>query len=997
MMQSKKFLIQASLEREVKSDLRLLNDSTISTNGRFLAVISGIDFSIALIDLSTGHAAHLRSENQGSNEFTRAIAAAVSFCKGDRYVVGSSSPFGQLTVWDTETATIHKRIEARDGVSVRLAPLGSEPFILSLGIQGAAARLWNIDSGELNRSFYAGDSYISTVATTLDGKGLITGHQDGSVFLWSMNEAAATPFAHGHTERINSLAIAPATNLAVSGSTDATARLWDLSSCRPVGTIRGAEGQVRISDIAEDGEHLALLHGDSTVRIWDKTGNCLATIPFSKYDRPISAHFPAGQSTRLVVASTLGLVRVYRLTRQSDPDPLSSLVRQADINRRYVSAKVVLVGESGVGKSGLAHRLAEDRFQPTDSTHGLEVKRIEVPNISDAETIREIRLWDFAGQEDYRLIHQLYLDDAALALMLFDPQVPEPFGILETWLRVLEASIPSNGKHPIPKLLIATRSDVGTSHVSQKEIDRFMRENNILAYLPTSAKTGENCSDRIATDGVSPLKQLIAQHIQWDELPWTSTPKLAAELKSAVTAVAESRHDRLLRFEELQDRLQSRIEGHRFSEEELRASVALLASQGELMPLDFGDLLLLHAHLINGYAAAVIRAARTHPEEIGSVLEADVLERRIDFTGIDRLEPKDEQLLMHALVQLLLQKSLCIAEHTAQGRQLIFPSQFRRDVQGPNLPALSGSFTFTGEWKSIFASLAVRLWYSQRYRKKELWRNTAMFETSDGHRLGLQIAPKSNGSATLAVFFDGDIDEEQKLSFVGFTQQHLEKHGRHVIRDRIYSCPRCTTLVTAVETVRRRVRAGKTDIACQECDFRIPLVDPMVQELASESVSRLVSRMDLTATHNLVSRAKEQILIGDVMTICGRANQIFRPVTTDDEGIDGEIEFRVGEEASGQRIYVQLKSGHSHLRERDDGSLVFPIKKDRHITYWQRQPVDVWLVVRLRTNDIRWMNITKALREREDETSKTVVFDAEAFTVNSLLRLRDRVLASEHA
>ena len=46
---------------------------------------------------------------------------------------------------------------------------------------------------------------------------------------------------------------------------------------------------------------------------------------------------------------------------------------------RYSNAKVVLIGESGVGKTGLALRLCEGRWEPTESTHGMVVSRLEAP------------------------------------------------------------------------------------------------------------------------------------------------------------------------------------------------------------------------------------------------------------------------------------------------------------------------------------------------------------------------------------------------------------------------------------------------------------------------------------------------------------------------------------------------------------------------------------------------------------------------------------------
>lgn len=64
------------------------------------------------------------------------------------------------------------------------------------------------------------------------------------------------------------------------------------------------------------------------------------------------------------------------------------------------------------------------------------------------------------------------------------------------------------------------------------------------------------------------------------------------------------------------------------------------------------------------------------------------------------------------------------------------------------------------------------------------------------------------------------------------------------------------------------------------------------------------------------------------------ANQIFRPVTMFDHGIDGEVEFKDNDgKASGKRIYIQIKSGNSYLRTRKgDGSEVFDVKDERPLT-----------------------------------------------------------------
>ena len=70
------------------------------------------------------------------------------------------------------------------------------------------------------------------------------------------------------------------------------------------------------------------------------------------------------------------------------------------------------------------------------------------------------------------------------------------------------------------------------------------------------------------------------------------------------------------------------------------------------------------------------------------------------------------------------------------------------------------------------------------------------------------------------------------------------------------------------------------------------------------------------------------------------------------------------------------------------------MKNDRHLEYWLSQPVDVYLVIRQTDEQtgeqtIRWMNVTRYLKNRADPHSRQIVFDGEALTMQSVWRLRD--------
>jgi hypothetical protein len=103
--------------------------------------------------------------------------------------------------------------------------------------------------------------------------------------------------------------------------------------------------------------------------------------------------------------------------------------------------------------------------------------------------------------------------------------------------------------------------------------------------------------------------------------------------------------------------------------------------------------------------------------------------------------------------------------------------------------------------------------------------------------------------------------------------------------------------------------------------------------------------MDDQIDEHLDNASKRMILEGEVLALVGKAKQIFRLIPNDDWGIDGEIEFKNKKgQASGERIYVQLKSGNSYLKTNKKGVCTFYISDERHIEYWLSQPCDVYLI-----------------------------------------------------
>ncbi len=293
----------------------------------------------------------------------------------------------------------------------------------------------------------------------------------------------------------------------------------------------------------------------------------------------------------------------------------------------------------------------------------------------------------------------------------------------------------------------------------------------------------------------------------------------------------------------------------------------------------------------------------------------------------------------------------------------------------------------------IYATLVVRLHHTTTFEKDQLLSFAADFKTLAGQVVGMKTARRAEGAGELTVYCDPDIPVETKAAFILYVHEHLKSKDPEVRRERHYICGNCHMLVENRRAVQARLERGLVDIACSNCEWRVIILDLIEEKFASDEIQHYVRKLERQARRAIDNESRELILLGHAFSIAGEAGQIFRPTPNSDWGIDGEIEFKNDKgEASGRRLYLQLKSGDSYLHKRKrDGREVFTIKNPRHAEYWQSHEYPVMLVIRTSDGQIRWMNVSEYLKQRGGQT-KQIVFDGEPFTALSVVRLRDRVL-----
>uniref|UniRef100_K3X866 Uncharacterized protein n=1 Tax=Globisporangium ultimum (strain ATCC 200006 / CBS 805.95 / DAOM BR144) TaxID=431595 RepID=K3X866_GLOUD len=201
------------------------------------------------------------------------------------------------------------------------------------------------------------------------------------------------------------------------------------------------------------------------------------------------------------------LDKKYGTSFATNPPPVINEVRQCEPVMQYVtpvtpkapltkaqSHKIVLLGNSGVGKTNLLSRLNKGEFSTEfTSTIGVEFLTHKM-HVNDVEV--KAQIWDTAGQERFHAMMATYYRKAVGALLIFDVRDRQSLLGVEKWLEQL-LNVAEPGLHAI---LVGNKCDIAPPErvVSTEEAEQFANAHH-MQYIETSAKTGHNAEEAFHT------------------------------------------------------------------------------------------------------------------------------------------------------------------------------------------------------------------------------------------------------------------------------------------------------------------------------------------------------------------------------------------------------------------------------------------------------------------------------------------------------------------
>ncbi|KAI8325571.1 GTP-binding protein SAS1, partial [Martensiomyces pterosporus] len=151
--------------------------------------------------------------------------------------------------------------------------------------------------------------------------------------------------------------------------------------------------------------------------------------------------------------------------------------------------KLLLIGDSGVGKSCVLLRFSDDSFTPSFiTTIGIDfkIRTIEL----DGKRIK-LQIWDTAGQERFRTITTAYYRGAMGILLVYDVTDERSFNNIENWYRNIE----QHASEGVNKILIGNKCDIEERRAVPKEKGQKLAEELGIKFLETSAKSNTNVDE----------------------------------------------------------------------------------------------------------------------------------------------------------------------------------------------------------------------------------------------------------------------------------------------------------------------------------------------------------------------------------------------------------------------------------------------------------------------------------------------------------------------
>ena len=174
-------------------------------------------------------------------------------------------------------------------------------------------------------------------------------------------------------------------------------------------------------------------------------------------------------------------------TKSPPPIKYEYEILSEDYTNFDLSFKLIVIGDSGVGKSCLTNNAVKNTFEEAyNATVGFEFFTF---NVKMCEKVIKLQIWDTCGQELYRSLITNFYRNSSLAIMVYAINDKATFENIEMWLRELRTHSNPDAK----VFLIGNKVDLEKEReVTTEQGENYCKQNKIDLFMESSAKTGLN-------------------------------------------------------------------------------------------------------------------------------------------------------------------------------------------------------------------------------------------------------------------------------------------------------------------------------------------------------------------------------------------------------------------------------------------------------------------------------------------------------------------------
>ena len=202
-----------------------------------------------------------------------------------------------------------------------------------------------------------------------------------------------------------------------------------------------------------------------------------------------------------------------------DDSIYSPMPYDVSIERTIYKFKVILLGESSVGKTSILNRFVGNKFTETyKCTVGVEFKMKSI--LLDPYTSAELKIWDTCGEEKFQSVTRQYYNDTNGIVLLYDLSNKNTFNSLNKWLKEIRNYAPKN----TVIIIVGNKVDLERK-VSHDDAITFANNENI-SYLEVSAKNGINIElifEKLCKEMVIKKKEIIEENSESNKIELGNT------------------------------------------------------------------------------------------------------------------------------------------------------------------------------------------------------------------------------------------------------------------------------------------------------------------------------------------------------------------------------------------------------------------------------------------------------------------------------------------